>query len=112
MEDPKFIWTISQLERTKNDDTVFAIHYRVSLSCKDCFVETYGSVGLPPADPETKIPYDELSEELVLDWIKNILGEEFVREMENSLMNQLQYTKNPNKELGIPWMKNNLDNKL
>jgi hypothetical protein len=103
MEKENFVWTIAQLERTKEDDMVFSVHYRLSLSCGDCFVETYGTVGLPPADPENKIPYEELSEEIVINWIFGILGEDTIKNIKESLVSQLEYTKNPPKESGIPW---------
>jgi len=61
----------------------------------------YGSIGFER--PEELIPFSELTEEQVIEWVKETLGEEKVAEIDQALLNQLEEQRNPSKAAGLPW---------
>jgi hypothetical protein len=75
-------WNIAQLERHLTDGAVYTGHWTVSLDFT---------------------PYDELTKEQVVGWVKDALGEEQVTSVEESLANQIQKKLNPTDASGIPW---------
>ena len=83
-----FTWNISQLERETADGFVFTVHYTVNASDDTYSSGAYGSIGLER--PDTLIPYSDLTEEIVLGWVKEKLGgDEKVQEIESALQAQL-----------------------
>tara|TARA_A100001201_G_scaffold114022_1_gene97703 strand:+ start:755 stop:1066 length:312 start_codon:yes stop_codon:yes gene_type:complete len=97
-----FTWNISQLERETADGFVFTVHYTVNASDDTYSSGAYGSIGLER--PDTLIPYSDLTEEIVLGWVKEKLGgDEKVQEIESALQAQLDEQRSPTKASGIPW---------
>lgn len=93
---------IEQLERHTETGIVFTAHWRASIQDGSYYATIYGSVQLP--EPEGNIiPYEELTEEIVLGWLTGILGEEFVSSMEATLLAQIETQKNPPTASGLPW---------
>ena len=100
----EFNWRIAQLERNTSDGVVFTAHYTIDAKDEAYSAGAYGSVGLEQPDPETIIPYDELTEQLVVEWVKEKLGgEEKVEEIEAALQSQLDEKHAPTKAAGLPW---------
>ncbi len=97
-----FTWNISQLERETADGFVYTVHYTVNASDDAYSSGAYGSIGLER--PDTLIPYSDLTEEIVLGWVKEKLGgDEKVQEIESALQAQLDEQRSPTKASGIPW---------
>ena len=94
-------WKITQLERETADGYVFTAHYTVEASDETYKSGAYGSIGFER--PETLVPYSELTEELVLQWVKDQLTAEKVTEVETALQAQLDAQKTPTKASGMPW---------
>lgn len=100
---PVFFWTIKSMEVIIMDgnlqDVVYNINWGLSASTEvnttPYFVETYGSVVVPPPDPEDFTPYDELTKEQVVGWLYLVLP---VPDMEASLTRQLDAMINPTTE--------------
>ena len=100
----EFNWRIAQLEHTTIDGVVFTAHYTVDANDEAYSAGAYGSIGLEQPDPETIIPFDELTEELVVEWVKEKLGgDEKVEEIEAALQFQLDEKHAPTKAAGLPW---------
>lgn len=100
----EFNWRIAQLERNTADGVVFTAHYTVDAKDEAYSAGAYGSVGLEQPDPETMIPFDSLSEEIVVKWVKEKLGgDEKVEEVEAALQAQLDEKHAPTKAAGLPW---------
>jgi len=104
-----FAWKINTLERELSDGYVFTAHYSV-LAISDQLdprgnpynTGAHGSVGLER--PATLVPYDQLTEAEVIDWVQsNIGGDEKVAEIEAQLEARLQELINPSKINGVPW---------
>jgi hypothetical protein len=97
-------WHIAQLERNTADGIVFTAHYTVDASDGTYTAGAYGSIGLEQPDPETMIPYADLTPEVVVGWVQEKLGgDEKVAEVEAALQAQLDEQHSPSKAQGLPW---------
>jgi hypothetical protein len=99
------MWSIVQLEHKVQDGLVILAHWQLVETQDGQTARVYGSIALPakePTDP-TFIPFDELTEEVVIDWVKAHMGEEQVAELEASVAAQLDALLNPTTTTGLPW---------
>lgn len=97
-----FTWAVANLERETLDGFVFVAHYTVSANDGTYASSAYGSIGFER--PENLIPYADLTEELVISWVKEALGgDEKVTEIEAALQKQLDEQHNPTVAPGLPW---------
>ena len=97
-----FTWKIAQLERETSDGYVFTAHYTVDSYDGTYNAGAYGSVGLERPEGEL-IPFADLTEEQVVGWVKEKLGDEAVGNIETALQMQLDEQRNPTKAGGLPW---------
>jgi hypothetical protein len=98
-----FNWRVANLERETAEGVVFTVHYTISAEDGTYSSGAYGSLGLVPPDPETMIPFAQLTEEIVVGWVKEKLTEEKVEEIEAALQAQLDEQHAPSKASGVPW---------
>lgn len=105
-----YTWGIASLERNLPAGDVYTAHWTLIASTTDTEVvtasSTYGSIGLSQADSESLdfIPYESLTQEVVIGWVKEALGgEEKVAEMEASLVTQIEEQLAPKRASGTPW---------
>ena len=97
-----FTWAIANLERETSDGFVFTAHYTVNASDEAYSSGAYGSIGFER--PDNLIPYDDLTEETVIGWVKEAIGgEEKVNEIEAALQAQIDEKRSPTKAGGVPW---------
>ena len=98
-----YTWKVSQLERETSDGYVFTAHWTVNatetVEDKTYNAGAYGSIGLERPE-EDLIPFENLTEELVVSWIQEKLD---VDTYETSLQSQLDEQKTPSKLSGVPW---------
>jgi len=97
-----FAWKISQLERETLDGYVFTAHYVVDANDGTYNSGAYGSLGLERPEGEM-IPFADLTEEVVVGWVKEKFGAEKVAEIEAALQAQLDEQHAPSKAAGVPW---------
>ena len=106
-----YSWKVANLERTVADGKVGVVHYTVSAvsdvvnpnSEEGGFYSAgaYGSVGL---DGEVSVPFESLTEEVVVGWVKEKLGgTEKVAEIEAALAAQIEQQITPSTAVGVPW---------
>lgn len=96
-------WTISQLDRSLPDGTVLTAHWRCSGTDGAFSGSVYSSQTLPAKDPSdpTFIPYDDLTEAEVLNWI---WGAGVSKEItEAAVQAQIDAQANPTSATGVPW---------
>ena len=96
-----FTWAIANLERETSDGFVFTGHYTVSAADEAYTAGAYGSIGFER--PDTLIPFDDLTENMVVGWVKDKLGDEKVTEIEAALQSQIDEKRAPSKASGMPW---------
>ena len=97
-----FTWKIAQLERETADGYVFTAHYTVNANDGTYNAGAYGSIGLERPEGDL-IPFDSLTEEIVVGWVKEKLTAEKVAEVEAALQAQLDEKHAPSKAAGVPW---------
>ena len=98
-----FSWNIANLERYTADGVVFTVHYTVNAEDGTYSAGAYGSLGLEAPEPDSMIPFDNLTEEIVAGWVKGKFGDEKVAEIEAALQAQLDEKHAPTKAAGLPW---------
>jgi hypothetical protein len=96
-------WNIANMERHTADGVVFTVHYTVNAEDGAYSAGAYGSLGLEAPEPDDMIPFDDLTEEIVVGWVKDKFGEEKVTEIEAALQAQLDEKHAPTKAAGVPW---------
>ncbi len=97
-----YTWKIAQLERETVDGYVFIAHYTVDAEDGTYRAGAYGSIGFERPEGEL-IPFADLTEELVVGWVKDKLGEDAVANAEASLQAVLNEQAAPTKASGLPW---------
>jgi hypothetical protein len=95
----EFNWNIVQMDRLTSDDFVVTVHYSVTATYGDYSANTYGTVGYTQ-ESDNFIPFDNLTPEIVIGWVKDSLGQETVEE---ALAAQIEAQKNPVQLSGLPW---------
>jgi len=101
MADTVFTWAIANLERETADGFVFVAHYTVNANDGTYSAGAYGSLGFER--PDNLIPFADLTEEIVIGWVKEQFGAEKVSEIEAALQSQIDEQRNPTKAAGVPW---------
>jgi hypothetical protein len=96
-------WRIANLERETADGLVITVHYTIDANDGTYSAGAYGSLGLERPDEEEMIPFNQLTEEICVGWVKEKLTEEKVTEIEAALQAQLDEQHSPSKAAGVPW---------
>jgi hypothetical protein len=97
-----FTWAIANLERETADGFVYTAHYTVNATDGEAYsAGAYGSIGFER--PEELIPFDDLTEGMVVGWVTEKLGAEKVTEVLDALQAQLDEKRAPSKASGMPW---------
>jgi hypothetical protein len=91
-------YKINNLERQVSDDLVITAHWRVDAVDGEHTAGAYGSVGFTRGDDF--IPFEELTEAQVLEWVKAQLE---VEQIEAALAQIIAEQKAPSKISGTPW---------
>ena len=91
-----FNWVISALDcKVKEDnlqDVVYNVHWRYVATKSEIVVDTYGSTSVDRPSEEDFIPFDKLTEEIVVSWLEQSLD---VEAMQKSLSEQIELIENP-----------------
>jgi hypothetical protein len=96
-----FTWHITNLERETADAFVMTAHWSLSAEDGTYSSGAYGSLGFER--PDKLIPFADLTEEMVIGWVKDAFGAEKVTEIEAALQAQLDEQRHPSKASGMPW---------
>jgi hypothetical protein len=102
-DSPTITWKIANLERETSDGFVMTAHYTVDAVTEDGAYRSgaYGSIGFER--PENLIPFADLTESQVVQWVKDALGNDKVQEIHQALIAQLDEQRHPTKAAGVPW---------
>jgi hypothetical protein len=96
------IFTISQLDRLTTDGFVTTVHWTATQTDGDYTASTYSTISFPE-DGAPTIPYSDLTEAEVVQWVKNSLGEDGVAAIDLALAQNIELQKNPVVATGTPW---------
>jgi hypothetical protein len=99
-----FTWAIANMEHYTSTGpcSLFTIH-RCQRQRRHLQQRRYGSVGLEKPEPGNMIPYADLTEEIVVGWVKDHFGAEKVAEIEAALQAQIDQQHAPTTAPGVPW---------
>ena len=95
-----FNWQVVDMDRLTSDGFVVVVHYNVSAVDGDYQASTYGTTSYTQTPGETYIPYEDLTQPIVVGWVQEALGKDTV---EASLQGKIDALKNPVQESGLPW---------
>jgi hypothetical protein len=98
-----FTWRVANLERETSDGYVYTAHYTIDANDGTYSAGAYGSLGLERPEEDEMIPFADLTEEIVVGWVKEKLTQEKVEEVEAALQAQLEEQHAPSKAAGVPW---------
>ena len=92
-------WKITQLDRNTSDGFITTAHWTATAVDGNYTSSVYGTCGFATAEPN--IPYANVTEAEVLDWVwANGVDKEAT---ETSLAAQIELQKNPVTATGVPW---------
>ena len=95
-------WEVNTLERNLGDGYVSKVIYRVKgMDGEEEKLRATGEVELER--PETLIPYKDLTESKVLEWVKAKLGTDEVTRVEKWLEDEIALINAPVTGTGKPW---------
>jgi L-aminopeptidase/D-esterase-like protein len=94
---------ITQMDRDTSDGFVRTVHWTASQTDGDFSASTYSTAGFTKEDGMNLIPYEDLTEAQVIDWVKGSLGEEGVAAVDAALAQNIELQKNPVTATGTPW---------
>ena len=76
-------------------DVVYNVHWNVTGVEGEYSVTNIGTQIVPLSEGSTFIPFEDLTNEIVVEWTKEAMGEETVASIETSIANQIQDLINP-----------------
>lgn len=96
-------WKITQMDRDTATGFVLTVHWTAVLEADDLTASTYSTVSFTLELDQQLIPYDQLTESLVVSWVKAALGEAGVEAVESALASNIQEQLTPKTAVGLPW---------
>jgi hypothetical protein len=100
----EYTWGVAQMERHTADGVVYTVHWTVTANDGTYSASGYGSIGLEPPEPDSMIPYADLTPETVIGWVQDKLGgTEKVDEIQAALQAQIDQQRTPTTAQGVPW---------
>jgi hypothetical protein len=94
-------WTIEELERNASDGLVVQVNWKATAGDAFDAPTTVGVVKLEQGS--TFVPFEDLTKDMVISWVKSALGQSKVDEVELLLSNTLDARVNTQTILGKPW---------
>ena len=99
-----YTWAVANLERHTADGIVYTVHYTVSAEDGTYREGAYGSIGLSaPEEGDPVVAFADLTEEIVVNWTKDALGEKAVQNVKDALQARLDEQRAPKTASGTPW---------
>ena len=104
-------WNIAQIKRIPSNGLVIEVTYIMNFTLEGETDRKVGSIELSGStnDPNF-IPYEDLTEQIVLNWVQNEIGASAITSIETEFQTRLQEKidrkNNPPFLTGIPWDNN------
>jgi hypothetical protein len=96
-------WKISNLDRDTADGFVNTVHWNASKVDGDFTASTYSTVSFTKEDGINYVPYANLTEAAVVEWVKGSLGADGVAAVDAALAANIAEQKAPKVASGTPW---------
>ncbi|WJZ48253.1 hypothetical protein [Synechococcus phage DSL-LC02] len=101
MNSTTFTWAITNLERETADGFVFRAEYQFTGTDGTYRVSRFGNIKFER--PDSLIPFEELTPELVSSWVESAVGEQQVNLMKESINLGISQQHSPPTITGLPW---------
>ena len=105
-------WMIDNMDRDRDTGAVTSVHWRVNVSHEEITRTAYGQV-LVSGDPTAPgfVPYAALTQDQVIQWVKDVLTAENQRnnmamtpeQIQQQLESEVQSALEPKSLPGVPW---------
>jgi len=82
-------------EHNGYEQVIYNVHWRVEKEDGDYSASTYGTQSLNTEHIQDFKPFDQVTSEIVENWVKEAMGEEEVSNIESNLDKQIEAQKNP-----------------
>jgi hypothetical protein len=93
-------WSIVNMQRNVDDGIVFLVDWKASITDENDTIESIGSVTLEQPNNDI-ILYENLTEEIVLQWVKSRID---VDQIESSLTVNMENLQESNILNKLPWV--------
>jgi hypothetical protein len=94
-------WQVQNMTRDLSNGFVITVAWGCTAS-QDSASAFYGGTTVYTQESDSLIPYDQLTEEIVLGWVYETLGDQKA-EIEASLTAKVEKQLNPTTANGMPW---------
>lgn len=104
-------WNIIKLKSSVKTGLVFEINYVIYFKYRELSDRFVGILNIDgDTNSDEFIVYEDLTEQKVIGWVKSILGEEMIEEIEKDMLvkflSELNNGDNTSYEVGLPWVNN------
>ena len=82
-------------QEDKQTDVVYNVHWIVTGTNGDYSSNAIGTQVVPLSEGSTFIPFEDLTNEIVVEWTKEAMGEETVESIEAGIASQIESLINP-----------------
>ena len=94
---------ITQTDYNTDDKFIFCVHWTASQTDGDFTASTYSTASFTKEDGINYVPYADLTEAAVIEWVKGSLGAEGVAAVDAALAANIADQKAPKTATGTPW---------
>lgn len=96
-------YKINTMERDVADGFVTTVHWTAEQVDGEYKASCYGTVSFDKTDGINYVPYEDLTEDQVIEWVKDSKGEEGTAAIDKALSDNINEQKAPKKASGTPW---------
>lgn len=101
-----YTWEVESLDCVPNGNIVSCVHWRLKGNNATNIIEVYGTQNIEENYKNVFIPYESLSKNDVIEWVKKSMGVDALAKLQESLDKQLEILANPPIVLlPLPWDK-------
>ena len=103
-----YTWSINRMDcyptQGENTDVVFAVYWTLSGTDGATECSTYGSTQIALNPSDTFVPFAQLTQEQVIGWVKEALGDDGVAGREDAIAYQITQAAAPTTMTpALPW---------
>lgn len=79
-------WKVDAIDQETEDGLIVVVHWKLDATGQGKPTHLYGTVSLERGD--SFVPFEQLTEDVVIGWVKDKLGEQHIIDLEEAVENQ------------------------
>ena len=95
------LWKINHVERAKLDGFILQVIWECSDQQDSHVGRLTDTLGFEIDEP--KVPFEQVTETMIVEWVKEKLGQHEVSRIESVVQSMIESNKNADKLVGAPW---------